>query len=161
MVCCFNKSTIWLCMEYCFHDWVDAPTCYLNIWDKLQKWEFRTVNHLLETLSHCLNIDTLSLFCRYCFGRRLSELVELVPLPCLSGWSTRYSNRFHDFLSLFLDVIRVSMSAVSFRAQLDCGILYLQNAFSWHLVEMVLKGQCPGFQTFFASENWRCKIWSH
>ena len=145
MVCCFNKSTIWLCMEYCFHDWVGAPTCYLNIWDKLQNWEFRTVNHLLETLSHCLNIDTLSLFCRYCFGRRLSELVELVPLPCLSGRSTRYSNRFHDFLSLFLDVIRVSMSAVSFCAQLDCGILYLQNAFSWHLVEMVLKGQCPGF----------------
>lgn len=68
-------------MEYCFHDWVDAPTCYLNIRDKLQKWEFRTVNHLLETLSHCLNIDTLSLFCRYCFGRCSFYLVELVSLP--------------------------------------------------------------------------------
>ena len=69
----------------------------MNIWDKLQKRECRTVNHSFETLPHCLNVATLSLFCRYCFGRCSSELAELFLLPYLSGRSTRYSNRLHDF----------------------------------------------------------------
>ena len=34
-----------------------------------------------------------------------------------------------SFLSPFLDATRMSMSTVSFFAQLDSGILYLQNAF--------------------------------
>ena len=29
------KSTIHLCMEYCCHVWVGAPSCYLNLLDKL------------------------------------------------------------------------------------------------------------------------------
>ena len=33
------------------------------------------------------------------------------------------------FMSPFLDVTRMSMSTVSFLAQLDSGILYQQNAF--------------------------------
>ena len=31
------KSTICLCMEYCFHVWAGAPSCYLELVDKLQK----------------------------------------------------------------------------------------------------------------------------
>ena len=31
------------------------------------------------------------------FGRRLSELAQRVPLPYSRGWSTLYSDRFHDF----------------------------------------------------------------
>ena len=69
----------------------------MNIWDKLQKRECRTVNHFFETLPHCLNVATLSLFCRYCFGRCSSKLAELFQLPYLSGRSIRYSNRLHDF----------------------------------------------------------------
>ena len=31
------KSTIRPCMEYCCHVWVGAPSCYLELLDKLQK----------------------------------------------------------------------------------------------------------------------------
>ena len=33
----FYKSTIRQCMEYCFHVWAGAPSCYLELLDKLQK----------------------------------------------------------------------------------------------------------------------------
>ena len=36
------KSTIRPCMEYC-HVWAGAPSCYLELLDKLQKWICRTV----------------------------------------------------------------------------------------------------------------------
>ena len=32
------KSTTWPCMEYCCHVWAGAPSCYLELLDKLQKW---------------------------------------------------------------------------------------------------------------------------
>ena len=31
------KSTIRQCMEYCCHLWAGAPSCYLELLDKLQK----------------------------------------------------------------------------------------------------------------------------
>ena len=31
------KSTMHPCMEYCFHIWAGAPSCYLGLLDKLQK----------------------------------------------------------------------------------------------------------------------------
>ena len=31
------KSTICPCMEYCCHVWADAPSCYLELLDKLRK----------------------------------------------------------------------------------------------------------------------------
>ena len=62
-----------------------APTCYLKMLDKLQKWIWRTVDPSLaaslETLAHCQNVARLSLFYRYYFGRCSSELAQLVPLP--------------------------------------------------------------------------------
>ena len=104
----FYKSTTQPCMGYYLHDQVGATSYSLNIWDELQTRECRTVNHSFETLPHCLNVATLSLFCRYCFGRCSSELAELFLLPYLSGRSTRYSNRWHDFsvtiLGCFSDV---------------------------------------------------------
>ena len=52
----FYKSSIWPCMEYCFHSWVGAPSSYLDLLDKLQKWICRTVGPSLaaslEPLSH-------------------------------------------------------------------------------------------------------------
>ena len=38
------KSIIWPCMEYCCHVWAGAPSCYLELLDKLQKPICRTVN---------------------------------------------------------------------------------------------------------------------
>ena len=84
-------------MEYCCHIWADAPTCYLELLDKLQKQICRTVATSLEPLAHHQNVASLSLFYRYYFGRCSSELAQLVPLPFSRGRSTRYSDRLHDF----------------------------------------------------------------
>ena len=95
------KSNIWPCMEYCCHAWADAPSCYLELLDKLQKQICRTVGPLLaaslEPLAHCWNVSSLSLFYKYYFGRCSSELAQLVPLPFSQGRSTCYSDRLHDF----------------------------------------------------------------
>ena len=37
------KSTIPPCMEYCCYIWTGAPSCYLELFDKLQKRICRTV----------------------------------------------------------------------------------------------------------------------
>ena len=95
------KSTIRPCMEYCCHVWAGAPSCYLELLDKLQKQICRTVGPSLaaslEPLTHRRNVASLSLFYRYYFGRCSSELDQLVPLPYSRGRSTRYSDRLHDF----------------------------------------------------------------
>ena len=79
----------------------------------------------LETLAHRRNVASLSLFYRYYFGRCSSELAQLVPLPFSRSRSTRYSDRLYGFLSPVLDVTRISMSTVSFLAQLESEILCL------------------------------------
>ena len=126
------KSTIQPCMEYCCHVWAGAPTCYLELLDKLQKQICRTVGPSLATslepLVHLRNVASLSLFYRYYFGRCPSELAQLVPLPFSRRRSTHYSDCM-IFLSPFLDNARMSMSTVSFLAQPDSGILCLQNDF--------------------------------
>ena len=51
------KSTICPYMEYCCHVWAGAPSCYLELLDKLQKQIYRTVGPSLavslEPLAHC------------------------------------------------------------------------------------------------------------
>ena len=51
------KSTIRPCMKYCCHVWAGAPSCYLELLDKLQKQICWTVGPSLaaslETLAHC------------------------------------------------------------------------------------------------------------
>ena len=55
------KSTICPCMEYCCHVWAGAPSCYLELLDKLQKQICRIVGPslaaslepLVEHLAHC------------------------------------------------------------------------------------------------------------
>ena len=95
------KSTIRPCMEYCCHVWAGAPSCYLDLLDKLQKRICRIVGPSLaaslEPLTHRRNVASLSLFYRYYFGRCPSELAQLVLLPFSRGTSTRYSDRLHDF----------------------------------------------------------------
>ena len=79
------ESTIRACMEYCCHVWASAPSCYLELFDKLQKQICRTLSPSLaaslEPLDHCGNVASLSVFYRYYFGRCSSELAQLVPLP--------------------------------------------------------------------------------
>ena len=119
------KSTIQPCMKYWCHVWAAAPSYYLELLDKLQKLICRTVGPSLaaslKPLAHWRNVASLSIFHSYLFGSYLSELTQLVPLPYSQGRLIRYSGRLHDFLSLFLDVTRMSMSTVSFFAQLYSG----------------------------------------
>ena len=95
------KATIRPCMEYFCHILAGAPSCYLELLDKLQKRIWRTVVPSLATsrepLAHRRNVPILNLFYRYCFGRCSSELAQLVPLCFSRGRFTRYSNRLHDF----------------------------------------------------------------
>ena len=43
------KSTICPCMEYYCHIWAGAPSCYLELLDKLQKQIYKTVGPSLAT----------------------------------------------------------------------------------------------------------------
>ena len=92
------KSTIRPYMEYCCHVWAGAPSCYLELLDKLQKRICRIVGPSLaaslEPLAHRQNMASLSLFYRYYLGRCSSELAQQVPLPFSQGRSTRY-DRLH------------------------------------------------------------------
>ena len=85
-------------MEYCCLIWSGAPDC-LELLDRLQKQICRTFGSSLaaslEPLGHCQNEASLSLFYRYYFGRCLSKLTQLVPLPYSWGRSTHYSDRLH------------------------------------------------------------------
>ena len=95
------KSTIRPYMEYCCHGWNGAPSCYLDLLEKLQKRICRIVGPSLaaslELLAHRRSVASLSLFYSYYFGRCSSELAQLVPRPFSQGRSTRYSDRLHDF----------------------------------------------------------------
>ena len=79
--------------------WAGAPSCYLELLDKLQKRICKTVGpslaSSLEPLAHRRNVASLSLFYIYYFGSCSSELAQLVPLPFSRGRSTRYSDRLH------------------------------------------------------------------
>ena len=109
------KSTIRPCMEYCCHVWAGAPSCYLELLDKLQKRICRTVGPSLaaslEPLAHRRNVTSLRLFNRYYFGRCSSELVQLVPLSTgfLKGGLLVVLIDCMIFLSPFLDITRMSM----------------------------------------------------
>ena len=54
------KSTICPCMKYCCYAWAGAPSCYLELFDKLQKRTCGTVGPslaaFLEPLAHCQNV---------------------------------------------------------------------------------------------------------
>ena len=95
------KSTIGPCMEYCCHVWAGAPSCYLELLDKLQKRICRTVGPSLAA-----SRDPLA-------HRRNEVGLLVILIDCMI------------FLAPFLDVTRMSMSTVSFLALLDSGILCL------------------------------------
>ena len=139
-------STIQPCMEYCCHVWVSAPNCFLEFLFKQQKQIYRTVGPSLATFLEALghnpagyilmmsqgfkrgskwrtNSPTISLFYRCYFSRCSSELAQLVSLSYCWGRSTLFSEKLHDFSVTFLDLTRISMSTVSFLAQLDPGII--------------------------------------
>ena len=111
-------------MEYCCHTWAGAPSCYLELLDKLQNRIRRTVGPSLaaslEPLAHRRNVASLSLFYRYYFGRCSSELAQLVPLPYSRGGSTRYSDFSVTIPSCYKDVNVNSFFAHTLDARILC-----------------------------------------
>ena len=95
------KSTILPYMEYFCHVCAGAPSCYLELLDKLQTRICRTVGPslaaFLEPLAHRRNVISLSFFYRYYFGRCFSEPAQLVLLTFARESSTRYSDRLYYF----------------------------------------------------------------
>ena len=134
------KSTIRPCMVYYCHVWVSAPNYYLELLGKLQKQICRTVapslSVSLEPVAHGQNVGCLSLFYRCYFGRCSSELAELAPI--LEGRLLVILIDCVIFLSQLPDVIRMSTPTVSFLAQLDSGILCLQNSFFRLMISVAL-----------------------
>ena len=122
-----------MCERYCFHIWAGGPKCYLELLDKLQKWICRTVGPSLtaslETLAHCENVASL----RFFIGITLVVVLLSHPNWChvlfLKGGLLFILIDCMIFLSPFLDISKMSMSTVSFLAQLDSGFLCLENAF--------------------------------
>ena len=123
------KSAIHPSMEYCCHVWAGAPNCYLELWDKLQKWICRTVGPSLaasfEPLAHRQNVASLSLFIDVTFvDVHLNRFNWFHFFSFVGGLLVLLFSLFCIiFLSLPLDVTRMSMSTVSFFTHLDSGIL--------------------------------------
>ena len=130
------KFTIRTYMEYFWHVWVIAPSCYLESLDKLQKRICATVGRSLtasfEPLAHRRNVASLRFFFRHYFGICSSELVQLL-YSCYSLFFFILIDCM-IFLPPFLDVTKMYLSRIPFLAQLDSGILYLQNAFLWPMI---------------------------
>ena len=78
-----------------------APSCYLELLEKLQKQICRTAGLSLaasfEPLAHHRNVASLCLFYRYSLGRWSLELAKLAPFPFSSGRSIHYSDWLHVF----------------------------------------------------------------
>ena len=153
----FYKSTIRPCTEYCCHVWAGAPSCYLELLEKLQKRICRTAGPSLaaslEPLAHRRNVASLSLFHRYYFGRCSSQLAQLVPLPFSRGRSTRYFDRLDDFsvtmmlqgclwqqfLSLHSLTLEFSAYRMLSSMPIVCYLLPLQHTFNLFKHNFLLK----------------------
>ena len=123
------KSTICAGMEYCCQVWADAPNCYLESLDKLQnEYAGLVVLLLLLLLNPWLIIEMWPAEV-FSIGITLVDVVKI--------WLNWFHFLFLEagllvilidcmiFLSPFPDVTRMSMSTVSFIAQLDSGIMCL------------------------------------
>ena len=125
-----HKYVIRSCMKYQFYVWASARSYYLEMLDELQKPICRTVDRSLATtvkpLAHPRNIAGLSIFYRHYFGRCSSETAQLVFhfLILVAGLLVILID-YMIFLSLFLDGLKISMSAVSFLLQLGSGNICL------------------------------------
>ena len=85
-------------MESCCHVWTGAPSCYLELLDKMQKKIYRTLDGSLaaslEPLAYSRNVASLSIFYRYYFRTCSFELAQQVSFPYSRGRSTRLMHNF-------------------------------------------------------------------
>ena len=123
------KSTICPCMGYCCDVWAGAPSCYWELLDEPQKRICRTIGPLVaasnEPLAHCQNMVSLSFFISITWVDVLQNWLNWLHFLFLKGHLLVIQIHCMIFLSPFLDVAKMSMSTVSFLAQLDSEILCL------------------------------------
>ena len=93
------KSTIWPCMEYCYHLWAGAPSYCLKFLDKLQKW---ILPHHRKIFSVGITLVDVHL-----------NWLKRPHFLILEGGLLVFLIDCMIFLSPFLDVTRMSMSTVS------------------------------------------------
>ena len=110
------KSIMQLYMEYSCYVWVGASSCYLELLDKLQKPiepfpHYNQLKYLLQVLLWYIFFWTGSTDSTSLFSKEVYPLFWLI--DCMI------------FQPPFLDVTKMSMSTVSFLAQLDSGIIWL------------------------------------
>ena len=105
---CLYKSTIWLCMEYCYHVWADNFSFRLPLLKLKHIMEVQPASVFSIGIT-LLGIDANQLNWFHFLILEGSLLVILIDCPI--------------FLSPFLDITRMPISTVSFLAQLDSGIL--------------------------------------
>ena len=86
---CLYKFTVRCYVECCCQAWLLGTSCYLDMFDKLQKSVCMTVitslAATLEPLAHRQNVVSSSPFFKHYFGMCLSELGELVWFPYSRG----------------------------------------------------------------------------
>ena len=120
------KATIHPCMEYCCHIWAGAPTCYLDMKNKLQKRVLKIFQYtcyfswFLGSSSKCDEFNSIDLTFEDVHLKWLDWFLFIVLVGGL------LIIKFHN-LSRFWDAIKMSLLAVSFHLQLDPWILCLQN----------------------------------
>ena len=121
MLCILYKSTA-------CHIWPGAPSSYLKLLDKLQKQICKTVGPslaaCLEPLAHRRNVASISLFYEYLETFHLNWL-DWFNFLILEGGLLVILIDSMIFLSPFLDVTSMSMSAVFSLTELDTGIALL------------------------------------
>ena len=109
------KSVIQPCTKYCCHSWAGTPSCYLKLLDKPQKRIYRT----LGSLSKCRQFESsigITLL-----GVNLNRL-NWLHFFILEGGLLVILIYCMFFLPSFLNNTKMSMSSVSFLAQLNPGI---------------------------------------
>ena len=75
--------------------WADAPSCYLELLDKLHKWIWENASPSLATslepLAHRGNVANLGCCYSYYFGGCSFELAQVIPLCCFWGrWTCQF-----------------------------------------------------------------------
>ena len=157
----FYKSVIRLYIEYCCHVWAGTPRCYLNM--LLHKRVFRTVipslSASLERLTHCRNVASLSLSCRYYFSRSSYKLAKMIRLLILAGDPLVVLLGCMIFLSPFRDFRSMSILFI-------CGFLLnrfltcstsLSSSFSYQYITFssctALHGVNPSFKKVHNVDN--------
>ena len=141
---CIPKPTIRTCMEYCCHVWAGDPSCYLKLFEKLQKKRIcvtagPSLAASLELFAYHQNVPSLIFFYILCLNFFTLVDVHLNWLNYFPWFLLPYSwggllvvlIDCMIFLSPFLDVRRTSI----FNSFFHCTAkLCLWYAFLWPMI---------------------------